>query len=148
MHLKLTVLGLLLLGFDYLATFILFVNIIITVYGKKIFAAFLDNFSEKYNEVSDAMKKELFEELNNMESKDEKVRFLKNTNQYLCIFLSQIHILEIGGGSGTNFRFWTRPAVVEVVEPNTNFVQYFDNNRAKYPQLDIREMKQVSRAEM
>ena len=75
MHLKLTVLGLLLLGFDYLATFILFVNIIITVYGKKIFAAFLDNFSEKYNEVSDAMKKELFEELNNMESKDEKVTF-------------------------------------------------------------------------
>jgi len=125
MHLKLTVLGLLLLGFDYMATFILFVNIIITAYGKKIFAAFLANFSEKYNEVSDAMKKELFEELNNMGNKDEK-----------------IHILEIGGGSGTNFRFWTRPAVVEVVEPNTNFVQYYDNNRAKYPQLDIRDMKQ------
>ena len=67
---------------------------------------------------------------------------------FIFVFLSQIHILEIGGGSGTNFRFWTRPAVVEVVEPNTNFVQYFDNNRAKYPQLDIREMKQVSRAEM
>ena len=71
MHLKLTVLGCLLLGFDYLATFILFINIIIT-YGKKIFAAFLAKFSVKYNDVSDAMKRELFEELNNMEGEDEK----------------------------------------------------------------------------
>ena len=72
MHLKLTVLGCLLLGFDYLATFILFINIIIITYGKKIFAAFLANFSVKYNDVSDAMKRELFEELNNMEGDDEK----------------------------------------------------------------------------
>jgi len=125
MHLKLTVLGCLLLGFDYLATFILFINIIIITYGKKIFAAFLANFSVKYNDVSDAMKRELFEELNNMEGEDEK-----------------ISILEIGGGSGTNFRFWTRPASVEVVEPNPHFVEYFDANRAKHPHLDIKEMKQ------
>ena len=72
MHLKLTVLGCLLLGFDYLATCILFINIIIITYGKKIFAAFLANFSVKYNDVSDAMKRELFEELNNMEGEDEK----------------------------------------------------------------------------
>ena len=73
MHLKLAVLGCLLLGFEYLATFILFVNIIISVYGKKIFAAFLASFSVKYNDVSDAMKRELFEELNNMKSEDGKV---------------------------------------------------------------------------
>ena len=73
MYLKLAVLGCLLLGFDYLATLILFVNIIIIAYGKRIFAAFLDNFSVKYNDVSDAMKRELFEELNNLESDDEKV---------------------------------------------------------------------------
>ena len=77
MHLKLAVLGCLLLGFEYLATFILFVNIIISVYGKKIFAAFLASFSVKYNDVSYAMKKELFEELNDMDSEDEKVRPLE-----------------------------------------------------------------------
>ena len=73
MHLKLAVLGCLLLGFEYLATFILFVNIIISVYGKKIFAAFLASFSVKYNDVSDARKRELFEELNNMESEEGEV---------------------------------------------------------------------------
>eukprot|EP00090_Calanus_glacialis_P031102 TRINITY_DN5095_c0_g1_i1.p1 TRINITY_DN5095_c0_g1~~TRINITY_DN5095_c0_g1_i1.p1 ORF type:complete len:261 (-),score=73.13 TRINITY_DN5095_c0_g1_i1:157-939(-) len=125
MHLKLAVLGCLLLGFEYIATFILFVNIIISIYGKKIFAAFLASFSVKYNDVSDAMKRELFEELNNMCSEDEK-----------------INILEIGGGSGTNFRFWSRPAFVEVVEPNPHFVEYFDTNRAKYPGLDIKDMTQ------
>ena len=73
MHLQLAVLGCLLLGFEYLTTFILFVNIIICVCGKKIFAAFFAAFSVKYNDVSDAMKRELLEELNNMESEDGKV---------------------------------------------------------------------------
>ena len=73
MHLKIVVLGCLLLGFDYLATLILFTNIIIITYGQKIFAAFLSNFSIKYNDVSDAMKKKLFEGLNDIPSNEDKV---------------------------------------------------------------------------
>ena len=52
-------------------------------------------------------------------------------------------ILEIGGGSGTNFKFWTGPASVEVVEPNPHFIGYFNANRAKHPGLDVKDMKQV-----
>ena len=73
MHFKLFLLACLLLGFDYLATLILFVNVIITVYGKTLFAAVLSKFSVKYNEVSDAIKKELFRDLNEMEPTDQKV---------------------------------------------------------------------------
>ena len=64
MYLKLCLLGLLLLDCSWTATIILTFNVIIVVFGKRIFAAFLDYFSTKYNEVSNSMKIELFKELN------------------------------------------------------------------------------------
>ena len=64
MYLKLCLLILLLLGCSWTATIILPFNVIIVLFGKRIFAAFLDYFSTKYNEVSDSMKIELFKELN------------------------------------------------------------------------------------
>merc|ERR1712107_403446 len=77
-----------------------------------------------YNEVSDSMKVELFKELNDTQPGE------------------KISILEVGGGSGCNFKYWNRPASVMVVEPNPHFVPFFDQNRAKFPQLDIQDMKQ------
>ena len=64
MYLKVTLLALLFSGFSGLATFVLSFNLVIVIFGKRIFAAFLDFFSTKYNEVSDSMKVELFKELN------------------------------------------------------------------------------------
>merc|ERR1719317_722898 len=70
------------------------------------------------------MKVELFKELNDTQPGE------------------KISILEVGGGSGCNFKYWNRPASVMVVEPNPHFVPFFDQNRAKFPQLDIQDMKQ------
>ena len=33
----------------------------------------------------------------------------------------------------------------KVVEPNPHFVPFFDQNRAKFPKLDIQDMKQVKK---
>jgi len=124
MYLKVTLLALLFFDLTGLATFVLSFNLLIVLFGKRIFAAFLDFFSDKYNEVSDSMKVELFKELNDTQRGE------------------KISILEVGGGSGCNFKYWNRPASVMVVEPNPHFVPFFDQNRAKFPQLDIQDMKQ------
>ena len=76
MYLKVTLLALLFSGFSGLATFVLSFNLLIVFFGKRIFAAFLDFFSTKYNEVSDSMKVELFKDLNDTQP-GEKVK----TNQ-------------------------------------------------------------------
>ena len=73
MYLKVTLLALLFFGFSGLATFLLTFNLVIVIFGKRIFAAFLDFFSTKYNEVSDSMKVELFKELNDTQP-GEKVK--------------------------------------------------------------------------
>jgi len=124
MHLKLTVLGLLLLGWTSLAIFILLVNVIITTFGKWIFAKFCSDFASKYNEVSNSMKIDLFKELNDMK-KGEK-----------------ISILEIGAGPGANFKYFNREAVIQTVEPNIQFTKYFEENRSKFPNLEIKDIKE------
>ena len=73
MYLKVTLLALLFSGFSGLATFVLSFNLLIVFFGKRIFAAFLDFFSTKYNEVSDSMKVELFKDLNDTQP-GEKVK--------------------------------------------------------------------------
>eukprot|EP00092_Neocalanus_flemingeri_P003012 GFUD01003221.1.p1 GENE.GFUD01003221.1~~GFUD01003221.1.p1 ORF type:complete len:259 (-),score=78.26 GFUD01003221.1:187-963(-) len=124
MYLKLTVLGLLLLGWTNLAIVFLLVNVIITNFGKRIFAGFCSNFASKYNDVSNSLKIELFKDLNDMK-KGEK-----------------ISILEIGAGPGTNFKYFDREALVQTVEPNLHFAKYFDENRSKFPKLDIKDIKE------
>ena len=124
MLLKVLILGLLLIGWTRLATLFLSINMIITTFGKRIFAGFCSNFADKYNIVSHAIKVDLFKDLNEMK-KGEK-----------------IDILEIGAGPGANFKFITRNAVVQSVEPNLHFAKYFADNRAKYPHLEIKDIKE------
>ena len=116
---------LLLLWFEWinLSIIVLIVNLFINNFGKRIFAGFCSNFVDKYNEIADSFKKELFKELNEMKKGD------------------TITILEIGAGSGANFRYYNRDAVIQAVEPNKFFETHFLNNRAKYPKLNINDMK-------
>ena len=124
MYLHITLLSLLLLGWTNLSILILLVNVLISNFGKRFFAGFCANFTGQYNEASNSLKIELFKELNDMK-KGEK-----------------ISILEVGPGPGANFKYFDRDAVVQTVEPNDHFVKYFDENRAKFPKLEIKEMKQ------
>jgi len=116
---------LLLLWFEWvnLSILILFINVVINRFGKILFAGLCSNFAEKYNEMADSFKIELFKDLNDMK-KGEK-----------------LSILEVGAGSGANFKYYNRSALVQAVEPNHNFESRFNENRAKYPDLDIKDMK-------
>lgn len=124
MSLKLSLLGLLALGFNWSAIVVLTFNLIIVAFGKRFFAAFLEFFATEYNKVSDSMKMELFKELNDTKPEE------------------KISILEIGGGSACNFKYWDRQASVTVLEPNPHFVPFFEKNRAQFPKLDIQDMRQ------
>lgn len=86
----------------------------------------MDPIAEQYNEVADPFKKKLFKELNAMKPESGK----------------KLRILEIGGGTGANFKYYEVPAVLDVVEPNPNFESYFDANAAKFKNLDVKPMKQ------
>jgi len=115
----------LLLWFEFvnLSILLLLINIIITKYGKIIFAGICTNSAIKYNEIAHSFKTELFKELNEMK-KGEKLT-----------------ILEVGAGSGANFKYYNRSAVVRAVEPNHNFLSSFNENRAKFQDLDVRDMQ-------
>jgi len=123
---KCFMLVLLLLDLKLTTIVILSLHLIILAFGKKIFPAFMDGMVDDYNEVAEPFKRKLFKELNEMKPDEGK----------------KLRILEIGGGTGANFKYYEVPAIVDVVEPNPNFVQYYDKNRAKYKNLEIQPMKQ------
>lgn len=128
MILNLTLLVLLVLGWTIPAIFILAVNILLYLFGKRFFAGFCYNFVADYNELAGPFKEQLFAELNMMQPADG----------------GKLKILEIGGGSGANFKYFKVPAVVDIVEPNPHFVTFFDKTRAEYAsdKLQINDMKQ------
>jgi len=125
MFFKIVLFILLLLERTNLSIFLLFINIFIVYFGKRIFAAFLSQFPEDYNKISHSIKTELFKNLKNCLPDREK-----------------LNILEIGGGSGANFEYYPDQCSVEVVEPNPHFAPYFESNRLKFSNLHIKPLKQ------
>jgi len=121
---KAFLLGLLLFGWNYTAIFLLSFNLSFTTFGQRIFAIFLSNFVEVYNSVAHPLKTKLFSELNEIKS-DDKVK-----------------ILEIGGGSGANFKYYNISAEVDTVEPNASFFPIFNENKSKFKSLQINDAKQ------
>jgi len=103
------------------ACFLLTMNLTLLLFGKKFFAGFLATFCVSYNEATESLKRKLFQDMD--ELSDGKMK-----------------ILEIGGGSGANFKYLPESVELTVTEPNLNFVQYFNTNRQKYPQLDIKDL--------
>lgn len=87
--------------------------VLFKVFNDQILAKFISNFSDNYNDGAEKQKTLLFEKLNQM-AKDVAPKKLK--------------VLEIGGGSGTNFKFVTQPVEWTVTEPNTSFAPYFKKN--------------------
>jgi len=111
MFFKLLLLVLLWSGLTRVVSILLAVNLIIGAFGKRIFASLCNSIGQDYNIISHALKVELFTELNEMKAGE------------------TIDVLEIGGGSGTNFKYWKRNARVRVLEPNPHFVKYFEETR-------------------
>ena len=93
MYLKLTLLTLLFMGWANMAILFLVVNLIVSNFGKRIFAGFCAKMVDNYNKVSNPMRTELFEELNDMR-KGEK-----------------ISILDVGAWPGPNFKYFNRDAI-------------------------------------
>ena len=123
MYFKLLLLLLLWCGWGNLAIFLLIVNLTVTKLGKKFFAGFCTSFAEDYNKVADPFKLELFKDLNEMKPGE------------------KISVLEIGAGPGANFKYYNRDMAIQIVEPNQCFEAVFNSNKAKYPKLDIGDMK-------
>ena len=93
MYFKLTLLTLLFLGWANVAILFLVVNLIISNFGKRIFAGFCAKMVDDYNKVSNPMKIELFKELNDMRRGE------------------KISVLEVGAGPGANFKYFNRDAI-------------------------------------
>ena len=123
MYFKLLLLLLLWFQWMNLAIFLLFINLTFHIFGKKFFAGFCTTFADDYNKVAESFKIELFKGLNNMKP------------------LEKISVLEVGAGPGANFKYYNREMSIQIVEPNVCFEAAFNSNRAKYPELDIQDMK-------
>ena len=123
MYFKGSILLLLWFGWTNISIILLIINIVVNIFGSRFFACFCSNFADKYNDLANSFKIELFKDLNEMKKDD------------------TISILEVGAGSGANFQYYKRKATVQAVEPNRHFESKFDENRAKYTNLDIKDMK-------
>jgi len=123
---KCLLLVMILLDLKYCSIITLSIHLVFLAFGKKIFPAFMDPIVVQYNEVAEPFKRKLFKELNEMKPESGK----------------KLRILEIGGGTGANFKYYQVPAILDVVEPNPNFESYYDKNSSEYKNLDIKPMTQ------
>merc|ERR1712156_79905 len=123
MYFKLTLLLLLWYGWSTLAILLLLINMIVNKFHSKIFSIFCANLGDEYNMLTNSFKLELFKDLNEMKPGE------------------KISVLEIGAGPGANFKYYNRDMAIQIVEPNQCFEAVFNSNKAKYPKLDIGDMK-------
>ena len=124
MFFELSLILLLWWGWVNLSILFLIINVVGHKFIKIIFAGFWSRYCvDRYNDIADSFKIELFKELNDMKRQE------------------KITILEIGAGSGTNFKYYNRPAIVQAVEPNRHFESFLKENGSKYPLLDVDDMK-------
>ncbi|XP_047741457.1 thiol S-methyltransferase METTL7B [Hyalella azteca] len=52
---------------------------------------------------------------------------------------SELRILEVGVGTGTNFQFYPDGCHLVVVDPNPYFESYYNANKAKFPNIKTQE---------
>ncbi|CAG0917579.1 unnamed protein product [Notodromas monacha] len=106
--------------------FIFFVGKVLFVVAPKlrciVFAKYMDLFSPTYDSMVRSKKEEFFAELQDVKS---GVQELRNKGQF--------RILEIGVGTGANFRYYPKNSVLIALDPNEYFLKYFDKNKREYP---------------
>lgn len=95
----------------------------------RYFAWFLCTMTKVKSERYEAIKKDLFSSLVNIESKDPQ---LKKENA--------IKILEVGVGTGLNFEYYPNGTRLVVVDPNPHFDKYYNENRSKFPNIHSEEI--------
>ena len=123
MYFKLTLLLLLWFGWTNLSILLLIINMIVNKFHSKIFSIFCSNLGKEYEVLANSFKTELFKDLNDMKPGE------------------KISVLEVGAGPGANFKYYNRDMNLQIVEPNQCFEPVFKINKAKYPNLDIGDMK-------
>jgi len=127
--------------FSYVASIIIIVILIIVLTGyekvvlskfrKVFFAALFNLASKKYNEVMDEHKKRLFASLE------------KNAAGKAC----GLKVLEIGAGSGANFKYYPPGTSITCVEPNDSCESYLRKNLSELGDKLILEEFKVACAE-
>ncbi|KAG7160119.1 methyltransferase-like protein 7A isoform X2 [Homarus americanus] len=96
---------------------------------QRYFAAFMNYYTTQPNPDMDKLKKDLFSPLGSLVSHDPELR--KN---------NAIKILEIGVGTGVNFAYYPEKSRLVVVDPNPHFASYYNENRAKFPNIQSEEI--------
>ncbi|CAG0882475.1 unnamed protein product [Darwinula stevensoni] len=116
-----------------------------SLFRHKLFALFMQHVTSQPDEKASGLKESFFQSLKDVVSSDPE---LKKAGHF--------RLLEVGVGTGTNFKFYPSNAKLSVIEPNSNFKDYFFKNKKKFPDIELEnffegwgeDMKQVSSGSM
>jgi len=89
------------------------------------FAWFFNRYNERMDSKMLAFKEYALKDIKNMKS--------------LFIDSDALKILEIGVGSGANFKWYPDGCHLTVIDPNPHFQSYYDKNKAKFPNIGSEE---------
>ncbi|XP_046402079.1 methyltransferase-like protein 7A [Ischnura elegans] len=92
---------------------------------KRAFAYFMNKMTDQYNKEADSIKRKLFNPMNDVVSRDWKLR-----NEGL------IRILELGIGTGANLKYFPKGCRLIAVDWNSEMKPVFLENCKKYPHVN------------
>ena len=105
-------------------------------YKKRLFAWFESRMAKTYNGIAFRQKSQMFKHLDENAKRAGKHN-LKVWSVILVVDFCFLHltcgsapkqVLEVGGGSGTNFEFVDNPVEWTIIEPNLEFTPHFKEN--------------------
>ncbi|XP_070543578.1 thiol S-methyltransferase TMT1A-like [Ptychodera flava] len=89
-----------------------------------VFPRIMKTFARVYNSRMDRVKRQLFSDLSNLKK----------------AVGSQLTILEIGAGTGANFKYYPDGTSVIPLEPMDNFGSYLKDNAKEFPNLTVEKL--------
>ncbi len=115
-----------------LAVVLLVLHLVFRYIQPSLIAYFISRFSTKYNEVMESFKQELLKDMESLREKpteSEKESEEPAANGQTTPTLT---VMEIGVGSGANFKYYPDGTEVVAIEPNPNFAGYLEKSAAVY----------------